>query len=215
MTCHLDHAVIAAPNLESGAAALDARLGVTLTPGGRHPVMATQNRCTGTGGGTYLELMAPVPGEGASRPRWLDLDTPAQRARLAHGPRPVAWMVATPDLDATLAAARRAGLDLGRPLALSRGSYSWRLAIRPDGSRVEGGTIPVPVEWHGDAHPSRDLPDRGLRYDTLHLAHPAPDRLRRLLDALDVEAPVTVAQGTTPGLTLTLTTPGGARIHFP
>jgi len=214
MTCDLDHAVIGASSLDAGAADLDPRLGITLTPGGQHPLMATHNRCTGTGGGTYLELMAPVPDAVPERPRWLELDTPAQLDRIAAGPRPVGWMVATPDLDATLAAARSVGLDLGEPLALSRGAYSWRVAIRPDGGLVEGGTIPVPVEWHGQTHPSRDLPDHGLRYDTLHLHHPEPERLRGLLAALDVAAPVAIQHGDATGLSLALTRPDGTAVHI-
>jgi hypothetical protein len=212
MPCHLDHAIIAATSLETGADALAPRLGVDLTPGGRHPLMATHNRCTGTGGGSYLELMAPVPDAAPERPRWFELDRPAQRARIADGPRPVGWMVATPDLDATLAAARSAGLDLGEPLALSRGSYSWRVAIRPDGGLVEGGTVPVAVEWHGETHPGRDLPDHGLRYAHLTLRHPEPERLRGLLAALDVDAPVHVEQADAPGLTVTLTRPDGTAV---
>jgi len=56
-----DHLILAARDLDSGAAWLEDRLGVALAAGGRHERMGTHNRLLSLGQGFYLELIAIDP----------------------------------------------------------------------------------------------------------------------------------------------------------
>ena len=72
----IDHLVVAARTLSEGAAWLEERLGVSLSPGGEHPLFGTHNRLLSLGTG-YLEVIAVNPDAPApTRPRWFGLDTP-------------------------------------------------------------------------------------------------------------------------------------------
>lgn len=88
----LDHLVVAARDLDSGARWLERQLGVPLVPGGAHVLMGTHNRLLRLAGGErlYLELIAIDPAAAPpSRPRWFGLDDPALQARLAGRPRQI------------------------------------------------------------------------------------------------------------------------------
>jgi glyoxalase-like protein len=53
----IDHVILAASDLDSGAARLEAELGLVAAGGGRHDGLGTQNRIVPLGGG-YLEILA-------------------------------------------------------------------------------------------------------------------------------------------------------------
>jgi len=195
MTLAFDHVAIGAAGLAQGAVWIRDALGLEMPAGGRHPLMGTHNRLTATGPDTYLEIIAVDPDAAAQRPRWFGLDDPAMRARLAERPRPIAWIARTDDLDAALAAARAAGLDLGRPVAMTRGDLAWRIALRDDGSLPEDGALPLLIEWPAGPHPASRMADLGLRYTALRLRHPEPARLTTALDALGATGPAHVVVG--------------------
>ena len=156
----LDHLVVAAGTLEEGAAWVEARLGVAPVPGGKHATMGTHNRLLGLGAAEYLEVIAIDPdAPPPARPRWFALDSPAMRARLARGPALIHWVVRSDDI---VAAARECPepLDI---LALSRGEYRWRIGVPPDGRLPCEGRAPTIIQWEGDKHPARALPDSGCR----------------------------------------------------
>jgi catechol 2,3-dioxygenase-like lactoylglutathione lyase family enzyme len=70
-----DHLVLAARDLDAGAAWLESLLGVKLAQGGKHARMGTHNRLLGLGDNFYLELIAIDPDAVApGRPRWFGLD---------------------------------------------------------------------------------------------------------------------------------------------
>ncbi|MFT7058852.1 MAG: hypothetical protein ACJASV_001357, partial [Pseudorhodobacter sp.] len=70
----LDHIAVAANTLAEGTAWVEAQLGVTLAPGGQHPLMATHNRLLGLAD-DYLEVITINPDAPAPpHPRWFDLD---------------------------------------------------------------------------------------------------------------------------------------------
>jgi len=58
MVTGIDHLVIAVPDLDSAAAELEARVGLAVTGGGRHPGAGTLNRLAFLADGAYLELIA-------------------------------------------------------------------------------------------------------------------------------------------------------------
>lgn len=200
-----DHIALAADTLEAGAALIRARLGAEMGPGGAHPLMGTRNLLTATGPDTFLEAIAAEPGARPARPRWFGLDDPAT---LAHGPRPFV-VASTDDLDAALAAAARAGFDLGRPEALARGDLRWRFAVTDDGVPPEGGAAPLLIEWPAGPHPAGRMTDAGLRCAGATLRSPRPDRIRALMAALGAPELFGVAEGPA-GVVAAFTGPDGA-----
>jgi hypothetical protein len=187
-----DHLAIAAPDLDQGAAAISAALGVPLDPGGQHPTMGTHNRLLRLGAGEYLEVIAinpdaPAPG----RPRWFDLD------RFTGPARPRAWVLrGDPGV-----------LDL--PVHdLARGDLRWRMSVPDDGVLPWDGLCPALIDWQGAAHPADRLPDRGVRLTGLTLSHPRPHELRAALAALTDDPRIRVTDGA-PALLATFATPLG------
>ena len=70
-----DHIAMSSVDLAEGVATVEAALGLRLSGGGEHPLMATHNRLMGLGD-LYLEVIAPNPA--ALRPdwpRWFDFQT--------------------------------------------------------------------------------------------------------------------------------------------
>lgn len=203
----LDHLVIAAASLEEGVAWCEATLGAVPAPGGQHPLMSTHNRLLRTDSPSfpraYLEIIAiDAAASPPGRARWFDLDDAALQQRLRAGPALIHWVARVPDLDATCAAWRAAGIERGEVLAASRGSLRWRIAVRPDGARLAQGALPTLIEW-GEAHPCDTLPPSGVALESLAL---------RGLPALDAALPDGVrleAGADGPPLSATLMTPAG------
>ncbi|NBC96623.1 MAG: VOC family protein [Deinococcus-Thermus bacterium] len=194
MTATFDHLVIAAEDLASGAAEIEAALGVPLVEGGRHGAFGTHNRLLGLGPGEYLEVIAVDPG--APRPgraRWFGLD------RFDGATRPVAWVVRVPELD-------RADAP-GAPVDLERGAYRWRMAVPADGTLPNHGLHPAVIEWQG-CHPADDLPESGCRLASLVLSHPEPHAISALPGADDPRVSVRAAEA--PRLAALVETPHGA-----
>ena len=75
MNTRLDHIVIAAADLDSGADYVNEKLGVDIPPGGRHEMMGTHNRVMSLGNDIYLEVIAINPDMDSPQcPRWFGLD---------------------------------------------------------------------------------------------------------------------------------------------
>lgn len=191
----LDHLAIAARTLDEGAAWAEARLGCPLAPGGTHAAMGTHNRLLSLGPDLYLEVIAIDPAaEPPSRPRWFGLDG------FEGPPRLQAWILAVDDI-------ARAPAGAGHPLGLERGALRWQMAVPEDGALPYDGMHPAVIAWEGDDHPTRHLPDRGLRLDTLTVSHPEAGALAGLCSGLD-DPRVVFAPGA-PGLHARLTCPTG------
>lgn len=192
MTTILDHVTIGARSLDEGAAYIRETLGVDMPAGGKHPDMGTHNRLMRVGDGVFLELLAIDPE--APRPprrRWFAMDDAAQATRLAERPRPVGWVVGTRDLDSVLAASP---LDLGRVLAMSRGTRTWRLTVPDDGWMPFGGLVPGVIQWSDGPHPSTGMSFLGPTLERVVLGHPEPDRLREALQSLGVAHMASIEQ---------------------
>lgn len=161
----LDHIVVAAAALDAGRAWMEARLGVAAQGGGRHADMGTHNALWGLGD-SYLEVIAIDPAaEPPARPRWFGLDDPALRARLADGPRLVAWAVAADDLGVL-----RPPVPCDPPAAFARDDLTWEVRL-PEGRALPlGGAWPLTIRWTSGTHPAKRLPGRGLRLERLEIA---------------------------------------------
>jgi hypothetical protein len=195
MTLRLDHVAIATTDLQGATGHLERRLGVPFEAGGRHPMMGTYNRLLSLGPDLYLEVIAIDPeADRPERPRWFGLDGFSGKMR------PIAWIVATDDLEACPAPA-------GRPLRLSRADLKWSITVPDDGLQPNDGLFPAFIQWEGDSHPSTRLPDRGCRLAGLTISHPDMAPIRAAIAGLD-DGRILLRVGP-PALMLEITTPNG------
>ncbi len=199
-----DHLAVSAAALDEGAAAVEAALGVALSPGGKHPHMGTHNRLLSLGPGLYLEVIAidpeaPAPG----RPRWFDLDN------FVGPPRPTNWIARCADLEAEVAASPP---GTGMVQDLARGDFRWRMAIPEDGRLPFDGAFPALIQWQGGLHPADRLPDAGCRLERLVLLHPEAEALRAALAGRVSEPRVVVEPGPQKAIIARIATPHGIRM---
>ncbi len=129
MPSAIDHLVIAVPDLDAAAEALEARVGLACTGGGRHPGAGTANRIAFLADGAYLELIAVE--DRAEAETW-----PVGRATLAALDGPggglAAYALVDDRLDSTVPELQANGSSIGPPQHGSR--------RRPDGALVEWWT---------------------------------------------------------------------------
>ncbi len=204
MDLDIDHLVIGAETLAAGVAHVEALLGEGMAGGGQHPVMGTHNRLLSLGPGVYLEVIAIDPeAPPPERARWFGLD------RFAGPPRLVAWVARVGDLDGALAGAPA---GFGRPLALSRGPYTWRIAVTDDGALPFDGVAPALIEWQEGGHPADALPPSHARLARIDLVHPRRNDLLGALPALDRLAHLRLVEGAPPALAAVIETPLGNRL---
>lgn len=214
MATTLDHLVLVTSDLEAGMLELARRTGVEPVLGGSHPGLGTHNALLGLSWGglrrCYLELLAPDPSQSEVPGDRTMLDLGARLTEgLGETVRPHTWVVRPDDLDATLAAATDAGVEVGEVVEAARARpdgtvLSWRLAVpRPLGL---GGVQPSLIDWGPVGHPS-DTAGPGLELEDLVLEHPDPARARRVLDILGVDHHV--GPGDRARLTFVLRTPRG------
>jgi len=205
----LDHLVVAAPDLESGARYVRDTLGVEPQMGGAHARMGTHNLLLKLGDKLYLEIIAidptaPSPG----RPRWFDLDRLTPPAL----PGLISWVVRTDDIAALTAAT---GGVLGVVEPMQRGALEWLISITPDGTRPLSGIGPALIQWHGERHPAGAMRDSGVSLRGLVVRIPAPGEGRRILDQIDPSGPVRfeqVHEGQATQLQAQFDTPGGLKV---
>lgn len=197
---NLDHLVISCTDLDSGAAALEAALGLPLEGGGLHPDMGTHNRLLSLGPDAYLELIAINP-EAApiGRPRWFNLDN------FDGAPRLTNWVCNASDLEGALAAAPE---GLGVPTPLTRGDLRWTFAIPANGRLPFDECFPALISWTGAAHPTQRLADKGVRLQRLTLSHPDAAGLQAALTRLIADPRLEIRTGA-PKLECLLSTPKG------
>jgi len=200
--CGIDHLVVVAPTLASGAEHVKAILGIAPGPGGAHPRMGTHNLLLRLGDAAFLEVIAPDPAAPhPGRPRWFGLDH-------VVAPRLAAWVARTDDLDAcppdVLA-------ECGAVETMTRGAREWLITIPVDGRLPLGGALPMLIEWQVPRAPAgAGLPDAGCALAALGLRHPAPARVEALLARAGFEDRVAVEAGA-PGLWADVATPAGVR----
>lgn len=198
-----DHILVGSPNLEAAIDWFEKSTGVRPMVGGRHPGRGTRNALASLGKPHYLELLAPDP----EQP---NVDTPRLKVfRALSTPRAYTWAAATHDMEATRAAAERAGLKFEGPTPGSR--------KRPDGRVLEwsyltladdqNGLLPFFIQWSAESlHPSEDSP-QGCTLKSLQLISPDPKKLAATLHALGIRGDV--RQGAAPRLAVSLNTPKG------
>ena len=107
----IDHLIYAVPDLDAAVAEVEERFGVRAQAGGQHIGLGTRNALLALGTQTYLEIIAPDPGQPQPpMPRPFGIDGVC-RGGLAG------WALACDDIDAAVARARSHGYDPGEPAA--------------------------------------------------------------------------------------------------
>lgn len=206
MATEIDHIVMGTKDLESGARWIEDMLGTPPQGSGKHATMGTWNRLWSLGT-SYLELIAidpaaPAPG----RPRWFGLDDPDIQDSLASGPRLLNWAVRVDDIER---AVKDCPVNLGSIHTLSRGDFSWKVAIREDGALVHQGHIPLVIEWQ-TAHPASTMGDQGLRLVRLKARRSEKTTVVKALDALDAADLIKIEDGSvTAGIMAEIATDDG------
>jgi len=187
----IDHIVIAARDLQAGAAFVEARLGVRPEQGGKHSMMGTHNLLLYLGGTSYLEVIAIDPAAAApAHPRWFGLDDPRSRRRLAQCPQIVTWLAAVDDIAQAVDAC---SYDAGAALAMSRGGFDWQVTVRADGALAHGGLAPGLIQWPPGRHPAGALQDQGCRLRALRLLADRPGELALALASVGADGLVEIA----------------------
>jgi hypothetical protein len=204
----IDHLVYGTPDLDGSVAELNARFGITLSPGGRHLGLGTRNYLADLGGRAFLEVIGRDPDQPepeAPRPFGLD--------RLIE-PRLLTWAVAVNDLDQVVSTAAGQGHDLGPITPMSRDRpdgqrLNWRLAVPPAGENLDG-LVPFLIDWADCPHPS-DSAAVGLRLTSFSGFHPDVARARDRLAVIGAAQHLTLWPADVPGLLALLDTPAGRR----
>lgn len=187
--CLIDHLVMTAPSLETGAEYLRETLGVEPAAGGKHPAMGTHNLLLKLGERLYLEIIAVDPAAPAPRqPRWFGLD----ELTGSDPPALAAWVVRTDDIHGSRAACPE---PMGAIVSMERDTLRWLITIPEDGAPVLGGAAPALIQWRAGTHPAAGLADLGLSLAELAIIHPEPARILRMLNDLGVEGPWRVQAG--------------------
>jgi hypothetical protein len=195
----LDHLVVAGPDFDAAVRWVEARLGVTLLPGGQHPAWGTRNAILPIGPSCYLEVIGSLqPG---TRPELFGISA-------LTSPMLVTWAAKSEDLALTLVQARALDIDLGARMPGRRvredGTVlSWELTD-PMAQR-EGGLIPFFINWKNGIHPSGDG-HREVELARLDAQHPDPEQLMERLEALGV--PLVIQEGPVPHLSASFSVKG-------
>lgn len=185
----IDHLVFAAPDLEDGVNEVEARFGVRAGDGGQHLGQGTHNKLLALGPTTYLEIIAPDPTQPEPPgPRPYGVDGVTQSL--------VGWAIACDDIDRALDEARAAGFDPGdvidgHRLTPAGTMLRWRISS----NARTAGVVPFLISWGDTAHPAASAPS-GLRLESLHVEHPDPEWIVRVLRALGTNVDVYKADRT-------------------
>ncbi|HEC10999.1 MAG TPA: VOC family protein [Acidimicrobiales bacterium] len=209
----IDHLVWAVDDLDGACGRIEEEWGVRPVFGGRHEGRGTHNALLSLGGTTYLEVIAPDPGQedpDFPRPFGLGLDLPL--------PVLASFAVTTPDLVRRVGELRTQGYDPGEPLAMSRTRpdgvrLDWTLTfppepeISPRGELIAG--VPFLIDWGSTPSPALSAP-RGCSLVSLavHRSNSAEAlRLERVLALLDCG--VEVIPSDRDAVEAVIDTPGG------
>ena len=197
----IDHVIYAAPDLDAAVDDLERRCGVRAAGGGRHDGQGTHNRLLRLGPATYLEVVAPDPGQPEpAEPRPYGVDG-------VRRPGIVGWALACDDVEAAREQARAAGFDPGEVVD------GWRRTVdgtllrwRVTRNAMTAGVVPFLISWGTTEHPAVSAP-AGLTLDQLHVEHPDRPAVESRLRALGAD--VEVRPGPAPGIVVGLSGPQG------
>lgn len=204
----LDHIAVAARTLAEGVAYVERQLGVSVPPGGEHRQMGTHNHLLRLDDDLFLEVIATNPNAPMTRKRWFALDDPQMQAGLRPA-RLCSWVVRTEVIDELLPTLPK---ECGPAVAISRGSFSWKISVPDDGSLPYAGAFPTVIEWSSPGpHPAVNMIDHGCALLRLEVEHPESATIAKTLQPLFKDPRVVLRPGPEVRLLATLLTPRGPR----
>lgn len=200
---HIDHLVLATPDLELGISFVRQHFGVDPIPGGNHPVYGTRNALVGLGERCYLEIIGP------------DLDILEIDEVKVFGiherqqPNLVTWAVRGNDLEEFAESARGELIDLGAVAVGNRRQpdgreLTWQFTD-PLAARM-GGVLPFFIDWGDSPHPAASLSGECELID-FGLQHPHVGEVQKRLRFLGLD--VRVEPAAQPRVVARIRTPGG------
>lgn len=162
----IDHIILGCKEIEEGIQFIYQKTSVMPQKGGRHPQWGTLNALLSLGQNSYLEVMAPIPGQATKYPfdSLPDFSTPKW----------LAWAARTEDILAV-----KTTLD---SMNVKHSDIIPGARIKPDGQMLRwkllfpennySGVFPFFIEWESKSlHPALTSPI-GLSLMTWHLGHP-------------------------------------------
>lgn len=208
----LDHLVLGVPDLGTEVARIREEWGCEVYPGGRHPHWGTWNAIAPLEGGAYLEIVAPHREPPARGPRVFGLDHITKPALVTWAVRPDTSRVDASVLPELARRMVEAGSDPGPVLSGHRRTPSgvlleWILTD-PFASRM-GGTVPFLIDWGDTPHPSGTGAPCGA-LESLEVAYPDVETLRRVLVAVQADRLCEVGPSRRPGLRAHIRVPAGS-----
>ena len=213
LNTRLDHIVVGALSLESGAEYVEQALGVPVPDGGEHVMMGTHNKVMTLGDGVYLEIIAINPlMTPPERPRWFGLDDPSVISSLEQSPRLLTWAINTSDLTRLT---EQSIITVGDIQQAERGDLRWKVALTDDGRLSAAGFFPLCIQWLVGFHPSERMTDLRCRLLNINIRHRRAAWLRKCLENIGADQLVTVEpceDSEVSCLSATVQTPAGERI---
>ena len=185
---HIDHLIVGVADLETGIELMERVTGVRPAVGGSHPGNGTRNALMSLGDETYLELLAPDPGQAVDNDEIREL-------RSLTKPTPIGWAVSGANETALRDSFVGRGLSLSQSMPGSR--------RKPDGSILRWTTFgyaefdnplaPFFIFWDDLLlHPSRTSPG-GCRLGEVKIDHSAAEQLRQAIEPLRLGVSITAA----------------------
>ena len=212
MSVALDHLVVGAASLDQGVNWIQEMFGVAIPRGGEHANMGTHNCVMQIGRGAYLEIIATNPNAPTpDRPRWFGLDDPAVCSALKPQPSLLTWVVNTKDVSTLL---KQTEFSFGSVEAMSRDDLKWLITIPPDGNLLEGGTVPMLIQWQVREHPAGKMAELGCTLEKMEVHHSQPDKIAIVLEQIGASRLVEIQSlpvGSRPYLEAHIGTPLGHR----
>ena len=182
MNSRIDHIVIGAANLISGAKILETKLCTKFSPGGEHMIMGTHNKLLKLQSNIYLEVIANNPNVSKpSRLRWFSLDESSIKEKIKKSPRLLCWVLEVDNIEDTV---KKCGYNPGEVLQLSRDELTWKVTVPSNGKLVENGVLPVLIEWPNNQHPSKKLNNSKVSINKISLFHPEPYKIKSIISNL-------------------------------
>jgi hypothetical protein len=191
----VDHVVLGAPDLAVGSMMVATVTGVTPVFGGVHPDRGTANALISLGARTYLEILAPAPGQEVTI-------SYAKKVADLPGLNIQTFAVARSDLAGLAAAAKAAGLTVDGPIAGSRKTSDGamlRWQMLNIGGHDFAGLVPFFIDWGDSRQPAAAAP-AGATFTRLMAVSPDAAKLSAIYKALGLDIPV--ASGPKPLLLL-------------
>jgi hypothetical protein len=152
----IDHLVYATNDLHHTVHDMEKKMGITISPGGRHLDFGTHNALVNLGEGIYLEIIAPDPDNHQFKgPLWMGLDHLDESPRLTrYG---LKKKIIIDDLD-LLSSVRKelSRVSQGRRQKPDGSTLEWTLTVPHSDPLIE--TCPFLIDWSESVHPTLSLP---------------------------------------------------------